>query len=469
PRGPRYGSARVSAVTRAALTLISVEGALATVFTVLTGGAFLTGLALLWGANDFEIGLLTAAPFLAPIAQLASAYLIDRTGARKRITVRYSVIARQSWWLIVPVALLPIGFKLEILIAVVIVCAVAINIATVGWMSWVADLVPERIRGRFFGTRNVAISLATLLATMIGGIIVDYFRHRGREPVGFAVIIAAAAAFAAAAAVLLNRTPDRPSRGARIGWDRLVEPLRNPTFRHLLVVFSAWNCAIGIAAPFFAPHMLTNLGMSFTLVAAYSSAAAVIGMFMNRPWGALIDRFGCKPVIAFTALGIGFIPLVWLFPTAGHLGILIPEVIFSAILWTGFNLAAFNIPIANSPSGRRNAYLALFSMVTGIAFFAASLLGGYLAERWSGMTWQIGGRTFVNYHLLFAISAVLRFGSGLYALTFHEPAEKRLPVMIQFMGYSVLRAVWTGRHLFPKPPRLRPKRPADPTNSKLSR
>ena len=37
---------------------ITFEGGFATIFITFTGSAFLPGLALLWGANDFEIGLL---------------------------------------------------------------------------------------------------------------------------------------------------------------------------------------------------------------------------------------------------------------------------------------------------------------------------------------------------------------------------------------------------------------------------
>ncbi|MGD8922918.1 MAG: MFS transporter, partial [Candidatus Zixiibacteriota bacterium] len=69
------------------LPYITWEGAFANVFIVGTGGAFLTGMALLLGASDFEIGLLGAIPFLAQLAQICSAYLTDRNGGRKSLTL----------------------------------------------------------------------------------------------------------------------------------------------------------------------------------------------------------------------------------------------------------------------------------------------------------------------------------------------------------------------------------------------
>jgi hypothetical protein len=96
----------------------------------------------------------------------------------------------------------------------------------------------------------------------------------------------------------------------------------------------------------------------------------------------------------------------------------------------------------------------MFAVVTGLAFFLASVLGGYLAESWSGFRLQLGNFVFINYHLLFGISVALRLVAGAYMLSFHEPKEVRLPVVIQFMGYSVLKFLSVGRQIFPAPPRI---------------
>nr|MBN2278205.1 MFS transporter [candidate division Zixibacteria bacterium] len=443
-------------IMRRWLTILTVEGSLATVFITLTGGAFLTGLALMLGANDFEIGLLAAIPFFAQVAQLFSAYLIDRTGRRKQITIWFSAIARQSWWLLVPILVFGGSWRLEAMIAIVIISNIAIMIATVGWMSWVADLVPDKIRGRYFGTRSAAVALSTIVSTLAGGIILDQYGPIDLENTGFAILIASACVFALAAVILLNRVPDPATRIAPppVNLSYLFKPLKNKDFRQLTKVFIGWNLAIGIAAPFFAPHMLNYLGMNFTMISLYSAAAAVVAILLNKPWGKLIDRFGCKPVVVFCAFGISAIPLIWLFLNPGNRWILIPEVIYSAILWTGFNLAAFNIPIANSPRGERTIYLAMFALLTGLAFFVASIIGGIIAQSLIDFTWMVGSQRIINYQILFAVSSLLRMAAAGFFTTFHEPKEKRLPVMINFMGYSILKWFSSGRQIFPHPPHL---------------
>src|SRR5512143_862464 len=73
-----------SAVRRA-LRLSIVEGSLSNIHITATGGAFLTGFALLLGAGDFELGLLAALPFVGQLFQFVGAYLEERLGERRRL------------------------------------------------------------------------------------------------------------------------------------------------------------------------------------------------------------------------------------------------------------------------------------------------------------------------------------------------------------------------------------------------
>jgi len=129
------------------------------------------------------------------------------------------------------------------------------------------------------------------------------------------------------------------------------------------------------------------------------------------------------------------------------------EAVYSGALWTGFNLATFNIPIANSPREGRTMYLAAFAVVSGLAFFASSLAGGVLAQTWIHFHWQVGPQTFINYHILFAISGLFRLLAALLIRHFHEPVEKDLPTMLQFMGGAFLRLLSFGRLQLPWAPK----------------
>jgi MFS family permease len=428
------------------LNFITWEGAFANVFIIFTGGAFATGLALMLGAGDFEIGLLAAIPFLSQVFQLLSTYISGFFSSRKSAVFFLSGLGRQIWWLIPLFLMTQIGGQLEMFLIIVFLSNICVMIATPIWIDWMADLVPENIRARYFGVRSAVLALVNVVAVLLGGFILDLARAQKHENIGFAVIIAISCLSAAIALMILNRIPDPAPRGlrARFSLIRLKEPLKNRSFRRLLMIFFGWNISVGFSAPFFAPHMLTNLQMSFTLVSVYSAVFSIAAILLNKPWGAVIDRFGSRPVMTSCAFGIGIVPFIWLFPRYDFRWILVFEAIYSGALWTGFNLAAFNIPISNSPKKERTDYLAMFSVITGLGFFIASLLGGIFAEVIHDCRFEIAGLSIINYHIIFVISGMLRLFTAGLSLTFHEPKEKSIPIMMQFMGDKILKKLSTG-------------------------
>ena len=437
---------------RSDLHKIVWEGALANIFVVLTSGAFVTGMALMLGANDFEIGLLVALPFLAQAAQPLSSLLPRVNEKRKRISVLGVTLGRQTWLLAIPLLFVKGEWVLPIFLLIVTLSSVANMLVAPVWLGWISDIVPRDIRGRFFGARSASIAVTTLVFSILGSLVLDWFNTREQAPGGFAAILVVAAIAGAVASLVLSRTTDRPARPravSQVAPGDWLRPVRDPEFRRLLRLFVTWNFAIGISAPFFAPHMLVNLKMSFFMIGLYSAGQSIIAVASNRPWGVLIDRFGPRSVLIFCATGIGLIPLFWLPLRSDYLWLLAVEMVFSSFLWAGFNLAAFTLPIDTSPRDDRTYYLAWFATVTGLAFFAASFLGGILAESWSTFSWPVGKQIFLNYHIIFVISAGLRMASAalLYVLT--EPSERKIPMMVQLMGYAVLKHISLGRQIMP--------------------
>ncbi len=443
--GPTSGSRLKSHST------LALEGAFSNIFIVLTGGAFLTGMAIFLRAGDIELGFLAAAPFLTQAAQLFSPFAFrNPKGLRTRLGFTL-LLSRLLWLVIIPLLLIEADWRLHALMAVVVLSSILTMAATPAWLAWMASVIPTRIRGRFFSRRNAAVAATTLACTILGSLILDWTRKVGSEAGGFAAIIAIASIGAWVGWRALLRVPDRNggSDHGATGLRELLPPLRDKGFRRLLVVFSLWNGAIGISAAFFAPHMLINLKMSFLQIGLYSSATALIAVVSSRAWGSLVDRFGSKPVLNLSAIGIGLTPLIWLLPRSDMLWILIPEALYSGALWAGFNLAAFTLPLDRSPQKERTVYLSVFATITGAGFFIASLAAGYIAESLVDWSFEIGNQTLVNYHVLFVCSAVLRLLTAGLIAVLREPSEARLPVIVQLMGYAVLKRLSVGRQIMP--------------------
>jgi len=163
--------------------LLSIwEGAVANIHISITGAiggsVFLSGFALLLGANNFQIGLLGALPFIGQLMQFLSAYLEARF-ANRRAIVLFSALAGRSIWallLCLPFTGWPTEWQLAVFF-IALGCSYGLNgMAGNAWLSWMSDLVPPDRRGRYFGLRNTVAGISAMVSIYGAGLILDYFR-----------------------------------------------------------------------------------------------------------------------------------------------------------------------------------------------------------------------------------------------------------------------------------------------------
>ena len=137
------------------LSLVIVEGMTTEAMVVFTQGAFLIALALLMGASNFQIGLLSSLPIFTNVFQLVSIWLVRRFNNRRAISVVCSLIAR--------LPLLIIGFiviyaanenAINFILFFLLFHYAFASISGPSWNAWMKDLVPENKLGAFFSQRG---------------------------------------------------------------------------------------------------------------------------------------------------------------------------------------------------------------------------------------------------------------------------------------------------------------------------
>jgi MFS family permease len=438
---------------RRGMRLSVLEGAFSTSFIVLTSGAFLTGYALMLGADDFEIGLLVAIPYLAQFSQIFGAYVIELTAARKSVAVVTLTTGRLFYIFLVflPFTVFLGGTKVALLLFVIAAASVLVMAGVNAWTSWMGDFIPEQFRGRYFGTRNRYLTIVTILFSLAGGKFLDWFMNNGAEKEGFAWLFGAGVLFALIAFLFLALQPSAPVQRARTGklWGLLALPLKNRNYRRMLVFFVVFYCGVGFSIPFFNPHMLKNLSMSYFEIAVFSVIISITSFAAYRYWGIAIDRAGNRPVMIICTVIIVTIPLFWLSPQPGIVWPVWLLGVLTGIGWSGFNLAAFNMPIVLSPRENRSFYLAVYSVATGMTIFTASTVAGLVADSLSGMKFTVNSFKLVNYHIIFLISAVIRLSSLVFVRNVEETRDVGVPVLLQFMGRAAAHKLSSGGILFP--------------------
>ena len=83
------------------LRLLIWEGALSLGFNSITTSGFLAAFALALGANNFQIGILAAIPFLMHIVQIPVVWFVEKIRRRKEIAV-FSWFPAQLLWFRLP-------------------------------------------------------------------------------------------------------------------------------------------------------------------------------------------------------------------------------------------------------------------------------------------------------------------------------------------------------------------------------
>ncbi|MFH0793624.1 MAG: hypothetical protein V2A74_06280, partial [bacterium] len=262
---------RTSSPRRRGLVLSNWEGSFATVHIVLTGGKFLTGYALALGATAFHIGVLNAIPFFFQGVQLVSAYLTNRLGRRKPLTLITSLMAREFWIVMIVLTFLP-GLsatqKIYIFLAVYFLACISGILTANAWILWMGDLIPTAIRGRYLARRNLILVLVALLVDQVGSQFFEWTKQRGDPWLGHRVILSVAVVCAAVAGWFLWRQhePKWHRTEAPPPVQFLREVWANANFKRVLKFFAVWNFGVGLSAAFFSVHMLTVLNMSYPTI-----------------------------------------------------------------------------------------------------------------------------------------------------------------------------------------------------------
>jgi MFS family permease len=263
-----------------------------------------------------------------------------------------------------------------------------------------ADLVPERIRGRYFAGRGRIASFVTLIFSFAAGGILQLLQPN--VFLGFALLFGGAMLFRFMSLYFLARMYELPQVQVNGHHERLVDVVKGLSSTNLgrftifvaLISFSA-----NLAAPFFTVFMLRDLHFSYLTFVIITSVGALTALFFLRYWGKRADQGGNVTVIRITALLVPFIPLLWLVNrTPGYLAV---AETFSSFAWAGFNLAATNFVYDAAPPEGRTKRIAVFNALNGTAICVGALAGGFMANRLPAL---------FGYNLLslFAISGVLR-------------------------------------------------------------
>lgn len=357
-------------------------------------GTFFTNLVYELSRSYQVVGLLGAIMNLGiVVSHLGGMNVFEPLREKKRTLLSYGLAFRLTWLLIALTILrLQPGPALVVVLALYTVGQVCNGFYILGFFDLMAKIVPLNERGAYFGLRNALGTGTQALAGVLAGLIIGRYSYGGGEeylsPFGYAVCFSLAFLLHCLDLALLARTVEEPSpaAGRRIS---LITRLReiphylreDPNFTRycLLRPLIQMNYVIfPFIIVFIRQRAAMSAGSGLGLLNALDMLSLALGLYV---FGRLANRYGFIRILVTCAV----LRAVSLFVSL-YLHSYVAFLVFMAaggFLDGGFVLSTDNLLMEFGTPKNRPTYIAVSTVLSGLAGMILPLVAGALIDRFS--------------------------------------------------------------------------------------
>ncbi len=389
---------------RRALAWGHVNGGLWAMGNALTTGSLVSYLARDLGATGLGLSLVLAAPNLAGFVRLAAPPLIYRVGTARRAALALFGV---SYLLIVGLPLVATASTVERTLAVGLMVGLLFAhqlfeyLGTVALWTWWGDLVPRRVRGRYFARRQriqLAVAVPTLLAS---GYFADQWRTASAGdpqrllfayavPTGIGACILLASVWPL---MMMPATRRYPRPEGSLSVRAIAAPFVDRRYWGLLVFrgwFSLANGVSQVVQNVIVPKEVLELGLA--PLAAMRVTMQFGQLAAARTVGRMSDLLGNRPVLVLGQLCVSLALVFFLVARPETWWLLFGAwVLFAAYI--AHNICLPNLALRLSPELERPGYVAAAEAIGSVLHAASTIAGGmaydYLKVELAGLV----GRT----------------------------------------------------------------------------
>ncbi len=290
--------------TKWGMRMIIGDGIASEAMITLTTGTFLTAMAILLNASNFQIGLLASLPTFTNIFQLLSIWLVRRFNNRRILSVTCSLLARIPLVIVGLLTLFYPGASIHALILFLFLYYGFGSIAGPIWNAWMKDLIPADQLGSYFSRRSTYTQILNAVIGISLALFVDYIKrkHPEMELGTYGGMFTAAGLIGITGTFFLSRTPEPLSQLTQENiFSLLKRPLMDKNFRRLLAFNSVWIFAFNIATPFFIVFLMKKIGLSISYIIGFTIISQLFSILTIRIWGRFADRYSNKNMIGISA------------------------------------------------------------------------------------------------------------------------------------------------------------------------
>ncbi|MBN1941727.1 MAG: MFS transporter [Phycisphaerae bacterium] len=278
-----------------------------------------------------------------------------------------------------------------------------------GFIGWMQEAVPKRIRGKYTSMEFLSAMAGVFGAFLLAGLVLEDNADLGR----YLWLIAGGVVLGLLSTFLFlpvpGGAPVRRDPEHRVSLRSVVSTLRDANFRRL--TFGVGLGIFGITSTMtFLPLFLTERAGFTAGGALLTQNAMLIGMIVfSYFWGWASDRYGSKPVLVTGMLLMSVLLLSWVaLPHHHSLSGAIAAGLFFLI---GMANVAYHIGVNRQlylimPTDRKEHYIPAYYVIFNVSNGLAMLLGGLALDRCKTLTQRFNAVSFDPYLPLFVMSAL---------------------------------------------------------------
>ncbi|MDD5687246.1 MAG: MFS transporter [Elusimicrobia bacterium] len=378
---------------------------------------YIAPFALLLGASNFSIGLLSSIPVLiGSFVQIKSTEVFEWMNNRVKGIMVFCVLQGIAIAISGFVFLVPLQFRVETFLFLVVINTIFGSISAPVWLSLMSHTVEKHKYGVYFAWRGKVLGFINLCGSFVAGFFLFIIPSK---LVGFIVLFLVAGICRVISGIYIGKMDDltvRTSEKKDFTYFQFIKRISESNFAKFVLFVSLINFSAFLAAPFFIVYMLKELKFTYATYTIIVSASALAGLLLVPFWGKLADKYGNVKVIKSSAILTPILPLLWIFSKNPVYLTIINT--FGGYVWVGFNLAIVNFIFdAASPEVRARC-AAYYNFTVGVFVFLGATLGGWLATH---LKFEIFGSTLLT---LFLISGAARLLVNVFMLkSFREVRE----------------------------------------------
>jgi len=394
------------------------------------GETYIPAFAMAVGLGQVNAGLIATLPLLAgALLQLITPAMVTFLKSYKRWVVLCATFQCLAFVPLIIAALVGYLPGPAAFLTVAIYWGAGMG-AGASWNTWIATIIPCRLRPAFFAKRTRMTQFAALTGFLAGGILLHSGGRWPKATMPFAILFLCAFICRIISARWISRLSEPvPPSNAQMKPVPFADFIK--LFRRkgdggsLLLYLLSVQFAVQTAAPFFTPFMLGPLSLTYPQFAALIASSFAAKVISLPTLGLIASRHGAHRLLRIGGIGLVLIPAFWL--VSSNFWYLFVLQFITGIFWGAYELASVLMLMEKIGEDERVGVLTNYNLLNAVMMSLGSIIGASVLDA--------AGQNTRAYYMIFLLSTVGRAATLFLLQRVHSEKLFWLPFPLQTLEF----------------------------------